>query len=194
MTPPATSFVFLSTPASFMANAFASAWWPSRRETKTGLSGVTSSITWWVGRRAGDHLSWSQFHFEYPCSFGLRLCILRDTLAKLGFALLVSPSCTLASDSPAIVSEMNVGIVEARHDTLSAELDDYRRWACEFKDVPVDAPYTGNVVAEDCEWASASGSWGFSVQIFPWTRIEIGSNLCLRVCTRQGKLSSRQSE
>ena len=57
MTPPGTSFVSRFMLANFIASALASIIWPSERFTKTGLSGVTSSINECVGSRAGCQLS-----------------------------------------------------------------------------------------------------------------------------------------
>ena len=47
-------------PAIFSATVFASPMWPSSRWTKTGLSGVTASISARVGSALSGHDSWSQ--------------------------------------------------------------------------------------------------------------------------------------
>src|SRR3546814_500815 len=60
MLPPGGSGVSRVMPASSSASELASAMCPSRRLMNTGLSGVTASISWRVGRSAGVQRSWSQ--------------------------------------------------------------------------------------------------------------------------------------
>ena len=58
--PPGGSFVSRVIPANLKARLLAIAIWPSSRETKTGWSGVTASISCLVGSAFDGHASWSQ--------------------------------------------------------------------------------------------------------------------------------------
>ena len=88
-----------SIPASFMAAAFTSTAWPSTRHTMTGLSGVTSSISWCVGSAAGVHRVSSQFpsliQAPLPAFFANSAMRLRSSAG-----LAASTSCTPLSALP----------------------------------------------------------------------------------------------
>ena len=73
ITPPGTSLVCRSTPASFIAYAFARIICRSVRETATGLSGVTASINWCVGSDTGDHRCSSHSPLKIHLPFGIVL-------------------------------------------------------------------------------------------------------------------------
>ena len=65
--------------------------------------------------------------FENPRTFGLRLGVVGDALAELCFALRIAQLD--AGQRRSAVDEMNVCIVEAGNDPLSAEVDDFGGWA-----------------------------------------------------------------